>query len=100
MFEFINGHVHSIGRGYVVLNANQIGYKLMVSAHCIGTCQQFLDSKKTVTLLCHLAVSDSAHTLYGFESETERALFRRLIMVNGIGPSTAVNLLSSLPPEA
>lgn len=100
MFEFINGHVHSLGRGYVVIEANHVGYKLLASSRCIEHCQQHLDSKETLLLLCHLAVSETSQTLFGFENETERSLFRRLILVNGIGPSSAITLLSSLPPDA
>nr|MBC8371173.1 hypothetical protein [Planctomycetota bacterium] len=67
MFEFINGHVHSLGRGYVVIEANHVGYKLLASSRCIEHCQQHLDSKETLLLLCHLAVSETSQTLFGFE---------------------------------
>lgn len=100
MFDFINGHVHSIGRGYVVIEANGVGYKLQASSRCLEHCQQASDADKTLLLLCHLAVSETSQTLFGFENETERTLFLRLIQVNGIGPTTAINLLSSLPPDA
>ena len=100
MFEFINGHVHSVGRGYVVLLANGVGYKLLASSRCIENCQSLIGSDKTLLMLCHLAVSETSQILFGFENETERTLFRRLILVNGIGPTTAINLLSSLPPDA
>ena len=100
MFEFINGHVHLVGRGYVVIEANQVGYKLLASTRCLELCSQSLETSTQLRLLCHLAVSETAHTMFGFENETERTLFRRLILVNGIGPTTAINLLSSLPPDA
>src|SRR5690606_30789585 len=47
----------------------------------------------------HLAVKDDAHSLYGFASEQERTLFRSLIRVSGIGPRTALGILSGIRPE-
>jgi Holliday junction DNA helicase RuvA len=100
VFDFINGHVHSVGRGYVVIEANGVGYKLLASSRCLEYCQQSHTDQKALLLLCHLAVSETSQMLFGFENETERTLFLRLIQVNGIGPTTAINLLSSLPPDA
>src|SRR5690606_18349541 len=52
-----------------------------------------------VTLYTHLAVKDDAHNLYGFATEQERALFRSLIRVSGIGPRIALGILSGIRPE-
>ena len=49
-----------------------------------------------VSLLTHLAIREDAHLLYGFGSETERAAFRELIKVSGIGAKTALSVLSGL----
>ncbi|ADU91227.1 Holliday junction branch migration protein RuvA [Taylorella equigenitalis] len=53
-----------------------------------------------VTLFTHLAVREDAHTLYGFISEDERATFRTLIKVNGIGFKSALGILSGMSPDA
>ena len=47
----------------------------------------------------HLAVREDAHTLYGFISEPERALFRSLIKVSGVGAKLALGILSGLSVE-
>ncbi len=47
-----------------------------------------------VALHVHMAVKEDAHSLYGFSSEAERALFRTLIKVSGIGAKTALSILS------
>jgi holliday junction DNA helicase RuvA len=53
-----------------------------------------------VKLLTHLVVREDAHVLYGFGTEDERALFRSLLKVSGVGPKIALALLSGLSVEA
>jgi Holliday junction DNA helicase RuvA len=52
-----------------------------------------------VTLHTHLAIREDAHNLFGFISESERALFRTLIKVNGVGAKLALGILSGLTAE-
>lgn len=52
-----------------------------------------------VTLLTHLVVREDAHLLYGFTTEGERAAFRELIKISGIGPRIALAVLSGLSVE-
>jgi Holliday junction DNA helicase RuvA len=49
-----------------------------------------------VTLLTHLAVREDAHVLYGFATAEERAAFRQLIRISGVGARTALSVLSGL----
>lgn len=49
-----------------------------------------------VTLFTHLSVKEDAHTLYGFASLEERSAFRQLIRISGVGPRTALAVLSGL----
>ena len=51
-------------------------------------------------LLTHLVVREDAHVLYGFASHEERALFRNLLKVSGVGPKIALALLSGISVEA
>jgi Holliday junction DNA helicase RuvA len=50
-------------------------------------------------LLTHQFIKEDSHTLYGFSEEKERTLFRLLISVSGVGPTTAQVLLSSISPD-
>jgi Holliday junction DNA helicase RuvA len=50
-----------------------------------------------VVLFTHMAVREDAHQLFGFLEEPERALFRALIKVTGIGPKVALAILSGVP---
>jgi len=79
---------------HVVVDCNGIGYEVHISLHTFGQ----LPSEEAVKLYTHLLIREDAHTLYGFVSHSERALFRLLIGVSGIGASTARTMLSSLDP--
>ncbi len=49
-----------------------------------------------VRLFTHLVVREDAHLLYGFATEGERQVFRQLIKISGVGPRTALSVLSGL----
>ena len=51
-------------------------------------------------LLTHLVVREDAHLLYGFATEGERALFRQLLKISGIGPRIALAILSGVSDAA
>ena len=51
---------------------------------------------EAVTLHTHLAVREDAHVLYGFATLEERAVFRKLIRISGVGARTALSVLSGL----
>jgi Holliday junction DNA helicase RuvA len=53
-----------------------------------------------VRLLTHLVVREDAHTLFGFATEAERRLFRGLLKVAGVGPRTALAILSGVSSAA
>jgi len=53
-----------------------------------------------VRLLTHLVVREDAHVLYGFATEAERRLFRSLLKVAGVGPRTALAILSGMSSAA
>ncbi len=95
MFAYLQGRVEELEPGAVVLDVQDVGYHLLVSAPCAAQ----LEVGQKVRLLTHFAVSENAHHLFGFLQPVERNLFRRLLQVNGIGPTSALGLLSSLSPE-
>jgi len=95
MYEYLYGRVEEIRLGAAVLDVQGVGYSLMVSQPCAASLTLGKDTK----ILVHLAVSETNQVLFGFQGSAERALFRRLLQVNGIGPTSALGLLSSLPPD-
>jgi len=54
---------------------------------------------KSVVLFTHLIVRDDAHLLFGFSSLSQRAMFRELIRVSGVGAKVAIGILSGLSTE-
>jgi len=74
----------------VLVDVNGIGYQLSVSLQTFGA----IKDKEDIQLYTHLAIREDAHVLYGFSSEVEKKLFQLLITVNGVGPNTAIVMLS------
>ncbi|MGB1882635.1 MAG: Holliday junction branch migration protein RuvA, partial [Gammaproteobacteria bacterium] len=66
----------------LLVDCNGVGYELEASMTTIWSLPEI---NQQVSLYTHLAIRDDAHLLYGFSSEDERALFRTLLKVNGVG---------------
>ena len=79
----------------VVIDCNGVGYMVHISLH---TFSQLLNDER-IKLFTHLQVKEDSHTLFGFFTINERAVFQQLISVSGIGASTARTMLSSLEPQ-
>jgi Holliday junction DNA helicase RuvA len=77
----------------VLVDVHGVGYELDVpmstffNLGAVGT---------SVVLLTHLVVREDAHVLFGFLTEEERSTFRQLIRISGVGPRTALAILSGL----
>ncbi|MDB4767302.1 Holliday junction branch migration protein RuvA [Flavobacteriaceae bacterium] len=79
----------------IVVECGGVGYLLHISLHTYS----LLPSEEAVSIYTHLQVKEDSHSLYGFMEVSERAIFRLLISVSGIGANTARTMLSSLSPE-
>ncbi len=77
----------------ILIEVNGVGYELEAP---MTTFYDLPGEGSNVTLHTHLVVRDDAHLLYGFIKESERALFRALIKVNGVGPKLAITILSGI----
>jgi len=94
MISHINGRLIEKTPTYVVIDCNGVGYKLNISLQTYSAIQT-----ENCKLLTHLSIKEDAHTLYGFYTSDERELFRQLISVSGVGPSTARMILSTYSAE-
>ncbi|MGB1260340.1 MAG: Holliday junction branch migration protein RuvA [Akkermansiaceae bacterium] len=98
MIARIKGNVLEALPGRLVVDVNGVGYMLTVS---LATYDAINPMEGTpVDLRTHLHIRETAHTLYGFATEAERALFLLLIeRVTGIGPAIGMAVLSGMPVE-
>lgn len=94
MITHIHGKLVEKTPTYVVVDVNGIGYKIKISLQTFST----IDGE-FCKLYTHLSVKEDSHTLFGFFEESERHLFRNLISVSGVGPSTAQVILSTYSPD-
>jgi Holliday junction DNA helicase RuvA len=95
MITQIKGRLVEKNPTYVVVDCSGVGYLLHISLNTFSA----LPDSEAITLFSHLSVKEDSHTLYGFINKTEREIFRLLISVSGVGPSTARTMLSSMTSE-
>lgn len=77
----------------LLLDVAGVGYELLAS---LTTFIDLPEINNEVTLYTHLIVREDAHTLFAFSSINERALFRILLKVNGVGPKMALAIVSGM----
>jgi Holliday junction DNA helicase RuvA len=98
MIGWLNGKIvdrHQPGK--LVLDVNGVGYDVETSLNTFFQVESLTD--RPIGLHIHTVVREDALLLYGFLNIEERALFRDLIKVNGVGPKMAINILSSIQPQ-
>ena len=77
-----------------VIDCNGVGYLVKVSLNTFSS----IGSEENCLVYTQLIVREDAQILYGFTDKVEREMFNHLISVSGIGPNTAMIMLSSLVP--
>ena len=82
--------------GKIVLDVQGVGYDVETS---LNTFFKIESIQGDISLHIQTIVREDAFLLYGFIDQAERALFRALIKVNGVGPKVAMAILSSVSPE-
>ncbi|NLD54307.1 MAG: Holliday junction branch migration protein RuvA [Burkholderiaceae bacterium] len=80
----------------IVVDAAGVGYELNVP---MSTFYDLPPAGDKVSLWTHLVVREDAHLLYGFLTHRERAVFRELVRISGIGPRTALAVLSGMTAD-
>ena len=78
-----------------VIKCNGIGFEIQLSLHTF----EKIKDKTDLLIWTHYYVKEDIRTLFGFADKEERHLFVQLLSVNGIGPSTARMVLSSMTPN-
>jgi Holliday junction DNA helicase RuvA len=97
VIAFLTGKVVAKAASFALIDVGGVGFRLAMSTTSLAALPVEGDE---VTVHTYLHVREDDLSLYGFESDDERALFERLITVSGVGPKVALAVLSSLRPDA
>ena len=94
MITFLQGKLVEALPTQVIVDVNGIGYEVLIP---LSSFDKMPAPGQPVKLLTQLVIRENAHVLYGFMTAAERDLFRLLVnSVSGIGPKTALNILSGM----
>jgi Holliday junction DNA helicase RuvA len=97
MIAWLSGYVvDSSLLNTIVLDVNGVGYAIETTT---PTYTILANEKNKVSLFIHTQVREDAIALFGFLEQEERTLFKALIKVNGIGPKSAIGILSAMSPN-
>ena len=94
MIAFIEGRVAEKSPGELVINAGGVGFSLMCSNSTLADAPATGENWRCYTVM---NVREDAMELFGFSTKQERAMFRGLCTVTGVGAKTALGILSALP---
>ncbi|MFM7758738.1 MAG: Holliday junction branch migration protein RuvA [Crocinitomicaceae bacterium] len=95
MIGMLNGRMAEKNPTELLVDCGGVCYEVKISLNTFSV----LGDEESVRIYTKLIVREDAHILYGFASKDEREMFNFLISVSGIGPNTAMIMLSSLVPE-
>lgn len=93
MIGWLSGVLLEKNAPSLLVNVNGVGYELEAP---MTTFYKLPNVGEKVTLHVHSVIREDAHNLYGFIDVADRALFRHLIKVNGVGPKLALTILSGI----
>ncbi|MEP5613797.1 MAG: Holliday junction branch migration protein RuvA [Cyclobacteriaceae bacterium] len=92
MITYLKGKLAYKDPTHVIVDVGGMGYEVKIS---LNTYSQIKD-KEDLLIQTYLHVKEDSHTLFGFYEKSEKKRFLDLLSINGVGPSTALMILSSL----
>lgn len=92
MIGYLSGKIISSKPTRVILDVNSVGYVVNISINTF----EMLSDKTSASLFIHTHVKEDSISLFGFYAESEKEMFELLISVNGIGPKSALGILSGI----
>ncbi len=95
MIEFIKGNVHHVTVDQIVVDVSGVGYGIYSSMATLSR----VKIAEPVTLYTHYSVREDGASLYGFLTQDELNMFRKLITVTKVGPKAAIAMLSTYTVE-
>jgi len=95
MFYYLNGKITVLEAGLAVVDCAGVGY----ACHCSSYTQSQLRIGEEHRLYTHVNVKEDAFDIYGFSGREELRLFEQLTGITGVGPASALAILSVLSPD-
>ena len=95
MITQIRGRMIEKHPDHVVVDCNGLGYHVNISLQTFSN----IPDQENIKLFTHQVIREDANIIYGFVTKTEREIFRLLVSVSGVGPSTAITMQSSMDNE-
>ncbi len=92
MIAYLQGKLTFKDPTYVIIDVQGVGYLVKISLQTYSK----IKDQESIRILTHLHIKEDSHTLFGFKEEEERTMFLLLLSINGVGPNTALMVLSSL----
>ena len=97
MFAYIKGSLEVKTRGYIVIEANGIGYKIFMSETAI---ERLGDIGSITKVHTYVKVREDDVSIFGFNTNEELRMFELLLSVSGIGAKSAITILSNISPSS
>lgn len=97
MFAYIKGSLEVKTTGYIVVEANGIGYKIFMSETAI---ERLGEVGTTVKVHTYVRVREDDVSIFGFNTNEELRMFELLLSVSGIGAKSAITILSNISPSS
>ncbi|MDR1012874.1 MAG: Holliday junction branch migration protein RuvA, partial [Lactobacillales bacterium] len=91
MYEYLKGKIKEVTPYYLVVEVAGFGFRLL-TPNPYSFSEQV---EKSIKVYVHEVIREDTHTLFCFQTKTEKALFLKLISVSGIGPKSALAILAS-----
>lgn len=95
MITHLNGKLVEKNPTNLIIECGGIGYEVKISLNTFSA----IKSEEAIKIFTQFVVREDAQILYGFATADEREMFNHLVSVSGIGPNTAMIMLSSLLPS-
>lgn len=115
MISFLEGKIECLADRYVILNTGGIGYKVIVSPKLLNILSKSTlpvkskvdfdpergrtDQKVRLFIHSQLNMREGTFDMYGFQNKEDLELFHLVTSVNGIGPKSAIGILSTIEPK-
>lgn len=95
MIGFLEGTVFDVNSDSLVINVNGVGYDVLASTQTLADVQMLLGQNLKIWIYSH--VREDAFQLFGFLTKPEKEFFIQLLKVNGVGPKSALSVMSGAP---